>query len=79
MNIPLTKLRANIFKYFEHIKKSGKPLNVTIKNDTFTVQYHPKKNLKALEDQGLDVFDGDIDELINIPWPAPSQESDNLL
>ncbi len=80
MQISLTELRSNIYKYFEQTKNSGIPLQIKTKQGTFTVSFSEKpKKLEILQIGGLDLFYDNPDDIINVVWPNPSQEETNLL
>ena len=80
MLLSLTELRSIIYKYFEQTKASGIPLQIKAKQGSFTVSFSkPTKKLECLQTEGLDLFVGDPEDIIDVVWPNPSQEEKNLL
>jgi hypothetical protein len=80
MLVSLTELRSNIYKYFEQIKTSGIPLHIKAKQGAFIVSFSkPIKRLDSLQTEGLDLFEGDPEDIVNIIWSNSSQEEKNLL
>lgn len=79
MQISITELRSNIYQYFEQIKETNTPLEIAGKKGHFIIDFvKPISRLKLLEETGLDLYDGDSDELFEIKWPDPSQEDDKF-
>lgn len=65
----VTELRKNIFKVFEEMEKTGKPVEVSRKGEKFLIQ--PVKSKKSKLQKLMDfkprkVVVGDIDEVANM-------------
>jgi hypothetical protein len=66
MNV--TQLRANIFKVFERIDKTGQPVEVRLKGKGFKISALERSDKFANLDAHPDCLEGDPAELNHIDW-----------
>lgn len=77
MQISITELRSDIYKYFKYIQSIKKSLVVTTKTGQFSINYNHKKiSLDLLE--GLDLIEGDPEDLIHMDYNIEWREKENL-
>lgn len=78
MNIPITKLRSNIYNVIDEVIKSGKP--VLINRHGFIVKIiveKPKSKLARLK-KHPGTINGDPESLVHIDWSSEWNEDKNL-
>ena len=79
MQISITELRSDIYKYFQYIQSTREPLIVSTKTGLFSISFrHEKISLDSFS-SGLDLIVGDPEDLVyahlNLEW----KEKENLL
>lgn len=78
MSISITELRSDIYRYFQCIQSTKEPLIVTTKTGSFSISLSHKKFSLDSMSEGLDLINGDPEDLVCAPLNVEWKEKDNL-